>query len=92
MKTIEQVVSECAEQSQLLSDFPHCKASVEYGVKKGIEFAQQWISVKNELPKNNDIMLVKIFGGGIDTAFYTKFGMWIGVTGRVAYWRPIELK
>jgi len=40
-KEIEQLARECGTSSQILSDFPHHKESVQYGFIKGYELAQQ---------------------------------------------------
>jgi len=56
MKTIKQAAK---EYRNTLSSYDYENAIGEEGFLKGIEFAQQWISVKDELPDNNRIVLVK---------------------------------
>ena len=69
MKTIEDLAKEYSEKtnkaySEIIDDF-----------KAGVEFAQRWISVKDELPENKKLCLVKIKTNNqesIEVAFYSK--------------------
>ena len=68
--------------------------------KAGVEFAQQWISVKDEFPENQDIVLVKTDKQCICTAyFHGKNSGFITygedaffIFGSITHWRPIEFK
>lgn len=72
--------------------------------KAGVEFAQRWISVEEELPKNYNLVLVKGLNknGGIEFAtgltyydlFECKREWTVGDSDivTVTHWRPIELK
>ena len=98
MTTIEQAATEYAEISQSLGSFPYCRTSVEYGVKKGVEFAQRWISTMDELPEDVIMVLVKDSDGIVRTGFYIaadKKWETFGMTKHkfiVTHWRPITLK
>ncbi|MDR2084358.1 MAG: hypothetical protein LBP67_05125 [Bacteroidales bacterium] len=67
--------------------------------KAGAEFAQQWISVEEELPDNPDeVILVKDMGDNVYTAVW-EHNAWYVVPfhtdvmiENVKYWRPIERK
>ena len=50
MKTIEEAAMQHCNSSQFKSDFPHDYHSEESGFKAGVEFAQRWIPVGEELP------------------------------------------
>ncbi|HWR94115.1 MAG TPA: hypothetical protein VN192_02825 [Flavobacterium sp.] len=66
---------------------------------KGVEFAESWISVENELPELREFSLVKLSDGTIMYAKFTVFGnweiFWSGGIGKmnlyrpVTHWRPI---
>ncbi|MDR0874206.1 MAG: DUF551 domain-containing protein [Prevotellaceae bacterium] len=60
---------------------------------EGINFAQQWISVADELPEENEDVLIKCTNGkriqhDVDYIFN---GKWAHRTN-VTHWRPIERK
>ena len=94
MKTIEEASHEYFRAAQLGFENPGSEA----GFKAGVEFAQRWISVEEELPKyqgidfyvlmknerlnSDDINLVLI--EGIDDVE--------NVYQYATHWRPIELK
>ena len=63
--------------------------------RKGAEFAQQWIPVEDELPKEGETVLVKFKSTDfndriIDVVFEWKAGF--EEDFGVEYWRPIEVK
>ena len=68
--------------------------------KAGVEFAQRWISVEEELPINQDIVFVKTDLECITTAYlhgeksgFITYGEDAYIEfGNVTHWRPIELK
>ena len=47
---IEEMAENCGNTSQILSDFPHHKRSVEYGFVKGFQKCQELIPKWIELP------------------------------------------
>lgn len=87
MKTKTQAVTEYAL---------YYKDNSDIVFKQGIEFAEQWINVKDELPKENIVVLTK-GRFGAQTA-YMEDGIWYQNRFNVAFnqedineWRPIEL-
>ena len=95
MKTIEEALSIAYDE---------CKSNAYFGngFKKGVEFAQRWIPVEEELPEVGEIVLVKLNNGNVFTAKYVKsakeerFNAWHN--GHSFYqcvnthWRPINFK
>ena len=93
-KTIEDVAKEFAEQGVW-----QCPVSF----KAGIKYAQRWISVEDELPKeqgyylviekptfpHNCNVVVAEFDENDKTFYYERVGLQIEY---VTHWRPIELK
>ena len=96
MKTIEQASSEHAVKRHYDLNL---RKFVVGDFKAGVEFAQQWISVKDEFPEDQEIILVKTDKGCYSTAYLhgKKSGFIIyGADayeefGNVTHWRPIEL-
>jgi len=108
MKTIEQAAEEFTSgklgkcDSSLLMKAKRC---CNISFKAGVEFANRWISIENELPKKGETFLTKFKapvnpnGNG-----ETMFGLSIRLTQfdqecrynlreqGVAYWRKIELE
>ena len=76
------------------------KAGRKIGFKAGVDFAQHWIPVEEELPETNEfeeskICLIKNTYGNVDVArYYSNTKSWYFNSSDfvVAYWRPIELK
>ena len=100
MKTIEEKACEFRE-----SDFKkYGDRIMEDRIKdafiSGIEVAQQWISVDDELPELEEIVLVKTDKGCVCTAYlhgkksgFITYGEDAFVEfGEIKFWRPIELK
>ena len=91
MKTIEEAIKE-------LKKSPVYKNGYEYLFKAGIEFAQRWIPVEEELPETNEfyeskICLVKNTYGNVDVArYYSNTKLWYFNSSNfvVTHWRPIE--
>jgi len=71
------------------------KSGRKIGFKSGVEFAQRWIPVEEELPEENEVVLYKSNGNvNIGTVGYGRFSYlskFVAVTG-ITHWRPIELK
>lgn len=101
MKTIEEAAQDCAIGSSFLLDFPHYMENVEYGFKECAKFMQQWISVEEELPNEENgyfdkQVLVKRFNDFERTELdykVTKYNErgWEEYS-RIISWRPIEIK
>ena len=103
MKTVEEAAIEYAHciweswEEDYPSDYECHKSQSIRDFKAGIEFSQQWKSVEDELPTNQDIVLVKTNNDCYATAYlhgkssgfiiygedaYNEFG-------EVTHWRPI---
>jgi len=92
MKTIEEAAFDYANEKD---DFFFEQTLDSF--KKGVEFAQRWIPVEEELPKDNSIVLVRsIFPKKPTTAFFIDKIFrcdFVGMSHKqVTHWRPIELK
>jgi hypothetical protein len=88
MKTIEEAARELIAHAHN-GDYTNF---VQDAFKKGVEFAQQWISVDEELPKEDGAYLVKTTAmySGYFVAKFTLRHKWY--QREVTHWRPIELK
>ena len=98
MKTIEEAAKEQANALKIYSS----KQDFEKGFKTGVECAQRWIPVEEELPTEDGKYLVRgIFGTFINQ--YNDFHKcWDDedgddyssdlIGGKITHWRPIELK
>jgi len=92
MKTIEQAAKDYAERNTLNTGADRTKR--ENSFKAGADFAQQWISVEDELPEERIIVLVRFNNSSLALAEIMD-DLWIiygNVNRDVAHWRPIELK
>ena len=97
MKTIKEAKDDCILDCGCLnyreSDYTAGYANgVDYGFISGVEFAQRWISVEEEIPRNvwlnvkhdlKNMYGVVNIAGSIDYNF---------VKSNFTHWRPIELK
>jgi len=112
MKTKEQAAKEYVINLSEPRKFGNIKTPRGAGIelmeafKGGVEFAQQWISVDDELPEEGAIVLLfgyfpKLSRGDLDKKnietgkylgghFFTKCG--ICLYNQPTHWRPIELK
>jgi hypothetical protein len=98
MKKIEQAAANFAREC--MSD--KVNQQIEMGFLAGAEFAQRWISVKDELPENSDVeryYLVKLSSAASDRPFlavaYRNDAFCSPAWSRmdsVTHWRLIELK
>lgn len=93
MKTIIDAAKEYAltrnnaNEIQFLHDFE--------AFKQGIEFAQKWISIEEELPDTNEFMesnivLVKNEYRIATGRYYSNGNIWFPGDMKVTHWRPIE--
>ena len=105
MKTIERAASELAKLLDEIMDWKESRVKSEYdaglytGFKAGAEFAQQWTSIKDDLPNPYEIVLVKTVRNDLVTyglMFYNPdHKRWYNNRdSREApmYWRYIEIK
>ena len=92
MKTIKEAAHEYFRKTQLGLENP----GSESGFIAGVEFAQRWISVEDELPEEPTFLIAKKLNGLVLGLFYNanKDFMYGEViqTSQVTHWRPIELK
>ena len=75
--------------------YDECKSNAYFanGFKKGVEFAQRWISVEEELPQAEGKYLV-IRSGNTEIEQWkitNNKGYWYDYLG-ITHWRPINLK
>jgi|SRR5665647_827569 len=103
MKTINQAAKEYSafeinegnENDALFSSRSGMKQLVERSFKSGIEFAQRWIPVEEELPEILTDILIKQSNGKVAIGCKMRHGFNVEITNRkinVTHWRPIELK
>ena len=97
MKSINQAAK---EYSEMRSSSPVFILFFISDFKSGVEFAQRWISVNDELPSNRETVLIKYLKDGkvkkscgqivLDSIeIYWQSGSWTQIP--VTHWRPIEL-
>jgi len=93
MKTIEQAASEYTPKN-----WSSLGKIADDAFKAGVKFAQQWISVDEELPEKGSRVLLKNENGyieirtmGVSSISNGKLRNTIG-GHLVAHWRPIEVK
>ena len=88
MKTIEEAEKEVWVKDLAVTDF----------FRSGVEFAQRWIPVENELPEKYQNVLLKEDSGSIYVGFYSgnsKLPIFRATEARllsITHWRQIELK
>lgn len=80
----------------------NCKLSESYVneindvFKEGVEFAQRWINIEDELPEPGEVILVKFKNDNISTAIFIsgKFSVdFQDMEGaKITHWRSIEIK
>lgn len=96
MKTIEQAAIEYTSGKS--SNFCFTETH-KRDFKAGVEFATKWIDIDDELPTNQDLVLVKTDNNSVCTAYYhgdnsgfLTYGEDAFIDfGNIEYWRPIEL-
>ena len=104
MKTIEEAAKEYAEKLNYSMEAKHnmCPMDFEISFKKGIAFAEEWISVEDELPENSIEIIFKtkegrVYSGfyGLSCNFYATLTNILGnniMIDKVTHWRPINRK
>ena len=100
MKTAEEAAIEYAKNVKYLSDFIHDGPSAKEGFLSGVAFAEEWISVEDELPlKGETILLIydnnpkRIVSGFLDKIDGSPRPHWRGEGWIMAtHWRPVNRK
>ena len=114
MKTIEQAKKEYADSIVPLGGHDKYSApfitaferheNVDDAFKAGVEFAQRWIQVEEEMPEaddHSDPIEMKLKNGVIVSGYRFSDGDWLQhdefgrgkiIKTKVTHWRPIELK
>ena len=102
MKTIEQAAQEYAKSLNLKGhDSFDFETYAKQDFKAGVEFAQRWISVNEELYPSNKQILIKTSNGCIYDAVHNCFdnkvvSWWSNsfeiIKTEITHWRPIELE
>ena len=103
MKTIEEAAAIYTDENPFgnitwngTSEIDRLKEKKYQGFIAGVEFAQRWISVEDELPEEPTFLIAKKLNGLVLGLFYNanKDFMYgeIIQTPQVTHWRPIELK
>jgi len=86
MKTILEAAEEFSSK-----ELPRVSRELLFnGFINGAEFAQRWIPIEKELPKENcDRLLVKTKAGRVYLSYFNngKFSC----SGNITHWRPIEI-
>ena len=89
MKTIEEAVIEYSENADI--DEETYIADVYDGFKAGVEFAQRWIPVEEELPEKLVQVIVKLENGWHTTTWITENGDF-AFNVKPTHWRPINIE
>ena len=105
MKTIEKAALEYAIQRQVDAEELKYIGRYQQSFKAGVEFAQRWIPVEEELPEVGEIVLVKTKINKVTTCeMYIPKDYLGNILGEkkwaasynfkqaITHWRPIELK
>ena len=84
MKTIEEALNIAYDE---------CKSNAYFGngFKKGVEFAQRWIPVEEELPEKSKQVIVKFENGWHTCTWITEDGTF-AFNVKPTHWRYIDLK
>ena len=110
METIQEAAKEYAEALNYTMEAKHnmCPMDFEIAFKKGVDFAQRWIPIEEELPDYykpiigaffiTEILIeapLSVWRGWSDISngdIYTVMGTDIIADGKPTKWRPIEIK
>ena len=92
MKTLDQAVKDYVQPmvDEGMPELDIVFSSADF--KNGVEFAQKWISVEDELPDILTEVLLKLSNGKILLGYISKDVLNKYGTLKVTYWRPIEIK
>jgi hypothetical protein len=96
MKTIKEIANEYAETWYSRTG-PQAKSDAYSGARNGfiagVNFATRWISINDEKPEKNTMILVKKINGTIVLAFFDLISFYKekeNITSSVSSWRYIE--
>lgn len=89
MKTIEEAVIEYSENADI--DEETYIADVYDGFKAGVEFAQRWIPVEEELPEKLVQVIVKLENDWCACTWITEDGDF-AFNVKPTHWRHIDIK
>ena len=101
MKTAEEAAIEYAKNVKYLSDFIHDGPSAKEGFLSGVAFAEEWISVEDELPERGIVVLAKcgktywiadLQPHGKGLTLYSIRGSRYSEEFEATHWRPINRK
>ena len=100
MKTIEEAANEIYPLNKPTMYTQFVAGLEQSAFKAGVEFAQRWIPVEEELPENQELVLVKTNFNCFSTAYFHGKNSGFIIYGDDAYerfgiithWRPIEIK
>ena len=94
MKTIEEAAKEYEDKEPDVISGDYTSLSVINAFKAGVEFAQRWIPVEEEMPKNGDFVLVEYRGCGFRKNYIVTFAIdgKFHLNGTATRWRLLELK
>ena len=84
MKKIEQALDEAYNNAGSNAYFGN-------GFRSGVEFAQRWIPVEEELPEKSKQVIVKLENGWHTCTWLTEDGTF-AFNVKPTHWRPINLK
>lgn len=84
MKTIEEALNIAYDE---------CKGNAYFGngFKKGVDFAQRWIPIEEELPEKSKQVIVKLENGWHTCTWITEDGTF-AFNVKPTHWRHIDLK
>jgi len=96
MKTIKEAAKSPEFNRALLLSNPHQVITKSF--ESGVEFAQRWISVEDELPhvdpdfEFSEMVLTKVMDTYCTNRYHSGLKRWSSWDMNVTHWRPIELK
>ena len=97
MQSIEEASKEYENQELHIEDGQYTSTAIIEAFTAGVEFAQQWIKIEDELPPLNTLLQVKgIVEGGKIGYDFAKFEFKKGLCAyhliRATHWRPINIE
>ena len=87
-----QIIEETARDYGYISSIIFPEEAVKKAFKAGVAFAQQWISSKDESPKNGDRVLLKDKDGEVECLLIYNEDYVTVLMERFTHWRYLELK
>ena len=93
MKTIEEAAKEYVQSRPYSTlETPKLKDEAYDGFNVGVEFAQRWIDVEDELPPVNELVIAKYLNYEDEKILLLNYQGDEAELDYVCEWRPIELK